>query len=73
MYKQCTLKKGMVVYKAWIPQQFAVRGKLIQIKNELGNWGSTWEVVSTGEMALSGSYVRELERDYLHQRRASDI
>jgi hypothetical protein len=60
MYKQCTLKNGTGFHKAWIPQEFAVRGKLIQIKNELGHWGRTWEVVSAGETALSGEYVREL-------------
>ncbi len=73
MYKQCTLKKGMVWHKAWIPAEFAVKGKHIQIRNSLGHWGSTWEVISTGETALSGEYVRELERDHLYQRKASDI
>ena len=73
MYKQCTLKNGDVWHHAWIPEEFAVKGKLIQIKNELGHWGMTWEVVSAGQVGISGEYVRELERDYLHQRKASDI
>jgi hypothetical protein len=73
MYRQCTLKSGHVWHHAWIPEQFAVKGKFIQLKNERGHWGTTWEVISTGELTLGSDYVRELERDHLHQRKASDI
>jgi hypothetical protein len=73
MYKQCTLKKDNVFHKAWIPSVFAVKGKRIQIKNDIVQFGSQWEVLSVGDTELSKEYVRELERDYLHQRKASDI
>jgi len=73
MYKQCTLKSGVSWHHAWIPAEFAVKGKVIQFKDENGHWGRNWEVISAGAMILISKYVRELERDHLHQRKASDI
>jgi hypothetical protein len=76
MYKQCTFKMvgGNVMYHAWVPVEFAIRGKVLIFKNNEGQWSqAAWRVVSAGENLISGEYLRELERDYLHQRKASDI
>jgi hypothetical protein len=76
MYKQCKMKMvgSNIFHHAWIPSKLAEVGKVIQFKGEDGLWGKpAWEVVSAGQIGQEGKYVRELERDYLHQRKASDI
>lgn len=78
-YKQCTMAKetldgpGICQYHtAWIPEQFAREGKLIGIKNGDGTWDEGWKVIGVHGRA-SEEYVVEHERDYKHQRKASDI
>jgi hypothetical protein len=66
-YTQCRLHRGATQQVAWIPSAFAVRGKYIRIKDVDG-----WRVVSVGA-EQSAEYVREHERDFRHQRAASDI
>lgn len=66
-YKQCKLIKGTTSQTAWIPEKFAVVGKFLKIKSDDG-----WQVMSIGGR-LSEEYVKEHERNYLTQRRASDI
>jgi hypothetical protein len=78
MYKQCKLKRvdSETFHTAWIPAELAVKGKIIQFKHPNGFWHEKmpmFEVVSAGFIGASGELVREMERDYLHQRKASDI
>ena len=76
MYKQCTFKMiGADVYHhAWVPAKFAVKGKVLQFKDQDGMWGKgSWQVISAGDWLMPEANIRELERDHLHQRKASDI
>lgn len=66
-YTQCRLQRGTTQQVAWIPSEFAVRGKYIRIKSVDG-----WRVTSVGA-EQSAEYVREYERDFRYQREASDI
>lgn len=66
-YTQCRLKNGRSQQVAWIPTEFAIKGKTLEIKGERG-----WRVISIGS-TVDESYVREHERDYMKQREASDI
>lgn len=66
-YSQCRLQRGATEQVAWIPSEFAVRGKYVRIKDVDG-----WRVVSVGA-ERPAEYVRERERDFRHQREASDI
>ena len=72
-YKQCTLRqlKSNWVRTSWIPEQFAVEGRILEIK-EGEEWTDGWKVVDVFTRA-SEDYVREHERDYTRQREASDI
>jgi hypothetical protein len=64
---------GSWVQTAWIPRKFAVKGKLLDLKNEEGEWSKGWEVIEVFKLDLDYDYVREHERDYKKQREASDI
>jgi hypothetical protein len=70
-YTQCKMKKGTLTRIGWIPTQFAVIGKFIELKM-LGVWSKGWLVTerwSVGE----ASYIEAREMDYKKQRSASDI
>lgn len=66
-YKQCRLVKIATTQVAWIPEVFAVIGKFLRIGDDNG-----WRVESAGPRK-DGAYLFRHERDYLTQRRASDI
>lgn len=67
-YKQCRLvKDGTRTQVAWIPEAFAVVGKILRLGFDDG-----WRVASIGGRMESG-YLFRHNRDYLTQRRASDI
>jgi hypothetical protein len=59
-YTQCRLRRGAVEQVAW-------RGKYVRIGDVDG-----WRVISVGA-EQSAEYRREHERDFRHQREASDI
>ncbi len=66
-YKQCRLVKHAATQVAWIPEIFAVIGKYLRLGDDNG-----WRVSSIGGRMESG-YLFRHNRDYLTQRRASDI
>lgn len=70
MMRQCRLTKGRLEKIAWIPIQFAEVGKIIDLNDE--GWSLGWTVQQT-YTTLPTEYVREHERDYKSQRKASDI
>ncbi len=62
---QCKLVRGTTTQVTWIPDSFAKIGKYLKIHGEDG-----WQVSSVYDRVAR----HELrERDYLHQREASDI
>jgi hypothetical protein len=71
MYKQCLLQKGSAYRVGWIPTKFAVVGKCLKLYLDDG-WIDGWKVLQIG-MPHVACQVEEHERDYKHQREASDI
>lgn len=68
MYKQVKLTKNNVFVTVWIPEHFAHVGKYLKIKDEDG-----WQVLEVYQARISQEQLSEYERDYLHQRKMSDI
>jgi len=44
MHRQCQLRRGNEHLTTWLPEKFAVKGHIVNLKNE-GNWIDGWEVV----------------------------
>ena len=66
-YCQCILRKddeiGYSQMVSWIPQQFAVDGKVIKLKNECDNkWVDGWVVVSASD-PLEEDRISNYHRD----------
>jgi hypothetical protein len=52
-YRQCRLNKsGMLDQVSWIPEQFAVLGKVLKLRNEGGEWDDGWVVKNVGDTRL---------------------
>lgn len=69
IYRQCKLEKkldteaGQKVQTVWIPIQYAVLDKILEVKDYDGHWVNGWKVVYVGATAMD-EYVRKHERDY---------
>jgi len=75
-YRQCYYESptedGKTVGVAWIPEHLAVVGKKIYFGKKTDKPVRLWTVTSVGGRK-SEDYLREHERDYKTQRKASDI
>jgi hypothetical protein len=77
-FKQCALSRPHASSQrirlrqmAWIPEQFAKVGMVLEIKGSDGAWQDAWVVDDVYTQATE-EYVRQHERDYLTQSQASD-
>lgn len=66
-YNQCRLSKDKMRDVAWIPHQYAVVGKTLKIDGHDG-----WKVEEVWT-EMDEEDLRDIERDHLKQRKASDI
>lgn len=74
MLKHTTIADGLPatqVHTAWIPEDLAKEGKVLDILKDDGTWDAGW-VVEKVHTRMSEEYVREHERDHLTQSEASD-
>jgi hypothetical protein len=74
-YRQCALERevygdGPVITHqiSWIPEEFAVRGKYLEIEGENG-----WKVMDVGSSRKSEDYIQDHERDFLGHRKRTDV
>ena len=77
-YKQCMMERkiGDKTEKttSWIPEKFAVKGKVIKLENrETGEQTDGWEVTMVGYRRKESKEVIERSQDYKKTRKASDI
>ena len=75
-YMQCLMQRKTSIRTlevvAWIPEKFAVVGKILELTSKSKVKTNGWEVVSVGD-PQDEKYVLSHERDYLLTRKASDI
>ena len=83
MFRQCWLTRpyshrggqdAVDNHFAWIPEEFAKKGKVVDILDAEGNgkWSKGWTVHDVFTRATD-EYVREHETDHKRQRKASDV
>jgi hypothetical protein len=70
-HRQCKLKRGDAVTVSWIPENFAVKGKVVKLKDR-GIWVDGWKVDFVGTR-LPTKYVINRSQDYKNQRKVTDI
>jgi hypothetical protein len=70
-YTQCLMRRDTSAHVAWIPTEFAQRGRIIDVKVD-GKWDKGWTVADVMG-THSAVYVEVHATDYKRQRKASDI
>ncbi len=72
-HRQCLLLRERKAYKtSWIPEKFAVKGKVLRLKDDKGNWEDGWEVVLVyGRM--DSKTVNSRSQEYKKHRYITDI
>lgn len=76
-HTQCRLEKMLSpdhlrIQMAWIPNQFAIVGNYVRLKQSDGSWDNGWLIAETFT-TLDSAYVNERSRDFTRQREASDL
>jgi hypothetical protein len=71
-YKQCELRKGKSTTVAWIDADYAILGNIVTIKRDNGTLDEGWKV-ETASSPLPAKVVEGNERNFMKQRRASDV
>jgi hypothetical protein len=53
-YRQCTLRRviptGHVTQVSYIPEKFAVVGRILKLKNDDDTWTDGWKVIAAGAL-----------------------
>jgi hypothetical protein len=70
--RQCKLRRGEEARVSWIPEQFAVNGKYLELRDEDKEWSNGWQVAEVyGRQHFR--YVEILSSTYRYTRKVSDI
>jgi hypothetical protein len=48
-YRQCILRKGNATTTSWLPEPFAVLGKVLRLRDDAGTWDNGWVVAAVHE------------------------
>jgi hypothetical protein len=70
---QCWLAKETAIMVAWIPANIAVVGNVVNLDDPEHGPTDGWTGKTAGRIALDSQWIRDRARDYLHQRRVSDL
>ena len=76
-YRQCKMVRKLSETQeehttSWIPATYAKVGEIVKLRNSRGEWTNGWQIISASD-PVDGDIVERNARDYLKQRKASDI
>jgi hypothetical protein len=61
-YRQCVMRRGTIESVAWIPEEFAKVGKVLELREEDKTWTDGWRVVEAYKLRLPQTVVEKQER-----------
>jgi len=75
-HRQCKLRRQegdrIAFTVSWIPEEHAVVGNTVGLRNEKKEWEEGWRVITVSSRVES-QYLNERSQDYKRTRKASDI
>ena len=71
-FRQCVMEKKPAFRIGWVPEKFAVIGKVLELKGDDGAWDNGWQVIQIGSRK-SDKEANDRSQDYKRTRKASDI
>jgi hypothetical protein len=69
-YKQCRLQKGNAHQMSWIPEEFAVKDKVIKLRSE-GVWDDGWIVKEAYSTRLETNDLPDSHSEIKSHRKAT--
>jgi hypothetical protein len=70
---QCRMQNGNRILVSWIPEDYAVRGKVLNLKDrKTGTWENGWIVLETGQRKPYEFVILDAQ-DYKAWRDVTDI
>ncbi len=74
MHVQCRLVKGNAHRVSWIPSGFAVKGKVVKLKEGDGTWNDGWVVARAARASAKPSdFILARSQDHKKMRKMTDI
>lgn len=70
---QCKLQKDSTIMTAWIPVKAAKLGATIDLDDPQHGETKGWTVMEVGTYSVPSEWARDRSRDYLNQRKMSDL
>ncbi len=70
-YCQCQLVQGVRHQTSWIPQKFAVKGRVLRLKNADGEWENGWKVENVSKETRSEDTLPDYRAEVKAHRRAT--
>lgn len=61
------------VQQSWLPEKFAIKDKIINLKDNFDNWTYGWKVVTVGKTRATEEEMQANRDAWKTQRNASDI
>jgi len=71
-YRQCKIVNNGRSQVTWVPEKFAVVGKVLKLKDDYGDWENGWVVLEVNA-SQPGDYVLKTKNVWKKQRKASDL
>ncbi len=76
-YRQCSLERidGATTLKttSWLPEKYAKKSRLVDLKGDDGEWTRNWVVTSVGSTSIDGDMANSRSRAWAKHREATDI
>lgn len=69
---QCRLERGKSYIVSWIPEKFAIKGKVLKLKNDFDKWEDGWCVMECGTK-MPSDMVTDFAEGYNKFKRVTDI
>ena len=63
-YKQCAIQRKALTFLIWLPEQYVVKDKIVNIKMAK-SWQKGWSVIRTFDVKLSEKEVKDNEEMYI--------
>jgi len=71
-YRQCNLRNGNSHTTSWLPEEYAVKGKVLKLKKDDESWEDGWIVESAGDK-IDEKCLPDFHREIkAHKKRTGD-
>jgi len=71
--RQCKLVKDNLETTSWIPERYAIKDAVLELKESDGSWTNGWVVKDVYNSRELASKINDRSRGYLKHRSVTDV